>query len=392
VNGGNGNDTLIGDRSDDTINAGNGNDIVYGRSGNDILNGENGADKLFGEGGNDQLYGGNGEDELYGGVGNDTLDGGNDADLLAAGSGDDIITSGNGADMIVAGAGNDSIDTGNDGDFVDAGSGSDLISTGNGADFVAAGAGNDTIDAGADQDVIAFNRGDGADTVLTSSWQRDTLSLGGGIKYADLSLTKTGNNLVLNMAQGDSITFKDWYLDSTRRNITTLQMVTSATGGDFNAASTDRMKNRTVVDFNFETLVNKFDQVRAATPTLTTWPLAAELNAFYLSGSSTQALGGNLAYRYATTGSYGDLGWTGVRAAMTGLNGTSQQTLTTSTAVNPWVALQAGISLIADQTVGLPSSITVVAAPNQDDLAFAALGASGRSLSWRGQTAAPVLP
>jgi Ca2+-binding RTX toxin-like protein len=446
LNGGNGNDTLIGDRSDDTINAGNGNDIVYGRSGNDILYGDNGADKLFGEGGNDQLYGGNeadelwggagndlldggnasdiliggtgddklyggndadkldggdgndlldgsnGEDELYAGAGNDTIDGGNDADLVAAGAGNDTITTGNGLDVVVAGAGDDYVNTDNDADFVDAGSGNDTILTGFGADFIAAGTGNDTIDAGGDQDIIAFNKGDGADTVLTSSWQRDTLSLGGGIKYADLSLSKTGNNLVLNLGGSDSMTFKDWYLDTTRRNLTTLQVVTAATGGDFSASSTDRMKNKGVVNFNFEALVNKFDQARAANPTLTSWPLATQLDAFYSSGSNTQALGGNLAYRYATTGSYGDLGWAGVRAAMQGLNGMTQQTITASTTVNPWVALQAGISLITDQTVGLPSPITPTAAPTSDELFFAAVGASGRPTSWRGATASPVLP
>jgi hypothetical protein len=188
------------------------------------------------------------------------------------------------------------------------------------------------------------------------------------------------------------MTFKDWYLDTTRRNVTTLQVVTAATGGDFSAGSTDRMKNKGAVNFNFEALVNKFDQVRAASPTLTSWPLATQLDAFYSSGSNTQALGGNLAYRYATTGSYGDLGWAGVRAAMQGLNGTTQQTITASTTVNPWVALQAGISLITDQTVGLPSPITTTAAPTSDELFFAAVGASGRPTSWRGATASPVLP
>jgi Ca2+-binding RTX toxin-like protein len=446
LNGGNGNDTLTGDRSDDTINASNGNDIAYGRSGNDTLYGDSGADKLFGEGGNDRLYGGsdsdelwggsgndlldggdgndllvggtgddslyggnnidkldggdgndlldgsNGEDELYAGAGNDIIDGGNDADLVAAGAGNDTITTGNGLDVVIAGAGDDYVSTDNDADFVDAGSGIDTILTGFGADFIAAGTGNDIIDAGGDQDIIAFNKGDGADTVLTSSWQRDTLSLGGGIKYADLSLSKVGNNLVLNLGGTDSMTFKDWYLDTTRRNVTTLQVVTAATGGDFSAGSTDRMKNKGAVNFNFEALVNKFDQVRAASPTLTSWPLATQLDAFYSSGSNTQALGGNLAYRYATTGSYGDLGWAGVRAAMQGLNGTTQQGITASTTVNPWVALQAGISLIADQTVGLPSPITITAAPTSDELFFAAVGASGRTTSWRGATASPVLP
>jgi Ca2+-binding RTX toxin-like protein len=436
VNGSNGNDTLSGDRSDDTINAGNGNDVVYGRSGHDVIYGGNGSDRLFGEGGNDRLYGGNeddelwggagddwlegengrdllmggagndslwggndadrldggagndrldganGEDELYGGDGNDGLDGGNDADLLAAGAGDDTLIGGNGSDVLIAGAGDDTVSAGNDHDFIDAGAGNDRIDAGSGADFIAGGRGNDTIDAGMDADVIAFNRGDGADTLLTTSWQRDTLSLGGGIRYADLRLSRTGKDLVLDLGQGDSVTVRDWYLDTTRRNVATLQVVTSAAGGDYLAASSDRLRNRQVVSFDFEQLVARFDAARAANPSLTSWSVAGELNAVYRSGSDTQAIGGDLAYRYARTGSYGDLSWTAVRSRLSGMG--NAQTLVASTAIDPWTALQAGTSLIADATAGLPSPITPTAPPTQDELVFAAIGAGGHLPTWRG--------
>jgi Ca2+-binding RTX toxin-like protein len=452
LNGGNGNDVLTGDRSDDTIWASNGNDTVYGRAGRDKLYGDNGADKLFGEGGDDLLDGGNDSDELWGGAGNDRLDGGNGADLLAggtgndklyggndsdamdggagddlldgsngddamyagagddtldggngsdnmaAGAGNDTISSGNGQDVIVAGAGNDKIVSDNDTDFIDAGSGDDVISAGNGADFIAGGRGNDTIDVGADQDVIAFNKGDGADTLLSASWRRDTLSLGGGIRYADLSLRKSGNDLVLSLGAGDSVTVKDWYLDSTRRNLTTLQVVTGSTGGDYNAASSDRLLNKKVVSFNFEALANRFDQVRAANPSLSQWSVAPELNAYYQTGSNVQAIGGDLAYRYATvgtngSGSYGDLDMAALRGRMNGLGGTTWQNIAvTSTAVDPWAALQAGTSLFSDPTVGLPSPITPFAAPSADELAFAALNGSGRKPTWMGSAAGRVLP
>jgi len=443
--------TITGDRRDDTINAGGGNDTVYARWGNDLVYGGIGDDKLFGEGGNDRLYGAtnddqlwggagddyldggdgadllvggtgndqlwagndsdkldggdgndyldgaNGEDELYAGNGDDTLDGGNETDLLAAGAGNDVLRSGNGLDVVVAGAGNDNIDTGNDGDFIDAGAGDDVINAGSGADFIAGGRGNDTVDAGQDYDVIAFNRGDGADTVLTSSWQRDTLSLGGGIRYADLSLRKDGNNLVLDMGQGDSITFQDWYADGTRRNLTTLQVVTGAAGGDYDAASSDRVRNRKTVSFDFEQLANRFDQVRAADPSLSSWSLAGVLDTYYQRGSDTQAIGGDLAYRYATlgangSGSYGDLDWRAVRNRMGSLSGTNWQNVTASTTIDPWTALQAGVSLIEDQTAGLPSPITPAASPSADELVFAAINAGGHKPSWMGSQPAPVLP
>jgi len=438
------NNTLTGDRRDDTINAGAGDDIIYARTGNDIVYGSSGADKLFGEGGNDKLYGGtesdqlwggagddyldgdsgndqlvggtgndqlyggvdtdvldggagndildgsSGEDQLFGGAGNDSLDGGVDADLLAAGDGNDIIHGGSGQNVIVAGIGNDAIDTGTDRDFIDAGAGDDTITTDASSDFIAAGKGNDTINTGNDRDLMAFNRGDGADTVVGSGWDRDTISLGGGIRYADLSLRKTGNALVFDMGQGDSVTFKDWYTSSARRSIDTLQVVT--VGGDYNASSTDPAKNRKTVSFDFEQLANRFDSVRAANPSMTSWAVAGELNTYLKSRSDTQAIGGDLAYRYATTGSYGDLDWMGVRNRMNGMTGAAWQTLTTSTAVNPWTALQAGISLLSDQTVGLPSPITPVAPMSSDDLAFAAMNASGRAPAWMAGAGGRVLP
>ena len=439
------NNTLTGDRRDDTINAGAGNDIVYGRWGNDIIDGSSGADQLFGEGGNDKLYGGgendqlwggagddyldgssgsdqlvggagndqlyggvdtdvldggagndildgsSGEDQLFGGAGIDTLDGGVDADLLAAGDGNDIIHGGSGQNVVVAGAGNDAIDVGTDRDFIDAGAGDDTITTDSSSDFIAAGKGNDTINTGTDRDLMAFNRGDGADLVVGSGWDRDTLSLGGGIRYADLSLRKSGNDIVIDMGQGDSITFKDWYTSSARRSVDTLQVVTI--GGDYSAASTDRMKNRKVVSFDFEQLANRFDAVRAASPSTTSWAVAGELNNYFKASSDAQAIGGDLAYRYATTGTYGDLDWMGVRNRMSGMTGAAWQTLNTSTTVNPWTALQAGISLIADRTVGLPSPITPVASLSSDELAFAALNSSGGSKpGWMAGAGGRVLP
>jgi Ca2+-binding RTX toxin-like protein len=438
------NNTITGDRRDDTIAAGAGDDTVYARTGHDIVYGGSGHDKLFGEGGDDRLYGDSGDDELWGGAGADRLDGGSgkdllmggsgddqldggseadtldggggadmltggsgedqlfagagdddliggsDDDLLAAGDGDDVIRGDSGRDVIVAGAGNDTIDSGTDRDFIDAGSGDDLIVSGTGSDFIAGGRGNDTIDTGTDRDLLAFNRGDGVDTVLGTGWDRDTVSLGGGIRYADLSLRKAGNDLVFDLGEGDSITFKDWYTSNGRHSVDTLQVVT--VGGDYDAVSGDRMKNRKVVSFDFEQLANRFDQVRAANPGMTSWAIAGELNGSFKASSDTKAIGGDLAYRYATTGSYGDLDWIGVRNQLGGMSGTAWQTLAASTAVNPWTALQAGISLVADQTAGLPSPITPMAALTADELAFAALNAGGRRPSWMGNQPGPILP
>jgi VCBS repeat-containing protein len=399
--GSNGNDKMTGSRADDTIDAGNGDDTVYGRSGNDVLYGGNGNDALFGEAGADKLYGGNGNDSLYGGYGNDLLDGGNgedelwggagndsvnggnDGDLLATGAGDDSIIGDNGADVVIAGAGNDSIDAGNDGDFIDAGTGNDSIAAGSGADFIAGGKGNDTIDAGQDQDVIAFNRGDGQDTLLSMDNQQDTLSLGGGIRYADMTLSKSGNDLVLGLGQGDQVTMKDWYLTGNlRKNISKLQMVTASSGGDYSASSADHLLNKKVVSFDFAALVLRFDQARLGNPSLANWSTASSMNASYLQGSNTIAIGGDLSYLYATgysqAGAYGDLDWKAVRSRLEGLSGKNGQTLSTSTAasaVNPWIALQAGTNLVVEQATGATLPIITQAPLTQEQLVIAALGA-----------------
>jgi YD repeat-containing protein len=409
LNGTSNADTITGDRSDDTVHAGSGADTVYGRTGHDTLYGGAQNDRLFGEGGHDKLYGetdadslwggagddlldgGSGQDQLFGGSGNDTLRGGTDMDLLAAGDGDDLIESGTGTAVVVAGRGNDRVTTGTNADFVDAFEGDDVITALAGNDFIAAGKGNDRIDAGQDKDIIAFNRGDGADTVVTTSWQSDAVSLGGGIRYTDIALRKSGNDLVLELGQGDSMTFEGWYVDNSRLNIKTLQVVTAAEGGDYLAGSADRMNNRKVVSFNFEQLVARFNAAREANPNLIAWSASADLNAVYLSGSDAQAIGGDMAWRYATTGSYGDLDWRAIESRLAKMGAGTWQTLTVSTAVNPWTALQAGSSLIANDPQGLPSPITPMAAPTSDELVFASLEASGRRPGWLGGSPASLL-
>jgi Ca2+-binding RTX toxin-like protein/antitoxin component YwqK of YwqJK toxin-antitoxin module len=394
--GGNGDDRLEGGYGDDLLDGDNGSDILLGAAGNDLLYGGNEADILDGGAGSDMLDGGNAEDQLWAGSGNDTLFGGNDSDLLASGAGDDTLTGDNGADVIVAGSGNDLIFAGNDSDFIDAGAGNDNIDAGNGNDFIAGGHGNDTINAGLGNDLLAFNRGDGQDILVSQDAQQDTLSLGGGIRYADLNLKKSGNDLILTVGQGDQITLLDWYstLPGNRKNLARLQVVTE--GGDFNAASTDRLLNKKVVDFDFLKMAIAFDQARATNPTLTEWSAQSSLSAAYLQGSSTQAIGGDLAYRYATlnsgsteAASYGDLDWKGVRTRAQDFNGSLQNlTIQAPTAVNPWIALQAGTSLIIEQPTGASSPITPMPALTQDQLVIAALAAqaqiNGQSqVSWR---------
>jgi Ca2+-binding RTX toxin-like protein len=105
-----GNDTIIGNLSNNNFVGWGGDDNLQGMDGNDNLQGKDGNDTLFGGNGMDFLLGGNGNDTLEGGAGDDSLDlwsneaVGNDTFIFSGAFGKDTIgtfTAGVGiADMI----------------------------------------------------------------------------------------------------------------------------------------------------------------------------------------------------------------------------------------------------------------------------------------------------
>ena len=305
-------DLLIGGRNDDLIWGDRGDDALYGGSGRDTLIGGNGADILFGQGGEDRLYGGNDADELYGGAGADEISGDNGNDYVLDLEGDNAIAGGNNNDVLQAGAGVDRLDGGNDADMLDAGAGADLMTGGNGDDWIAAGRGNDVIDSGTGRDLLAFNRGDGSDTLATSG--RDAISLGGGIRLADLALSKAGNDLVLDTGGGDSIRIQGWYAHGSQR-VDLLQLIT--VGGDYDPTSGDRAVNRKVELFDFARVVHSFDAARAKGVTNDSgWAAMNSLLDAHLIGTDCAALGGDLSFQYATQGSLTGVSLSGAQASL----------------------------------------------------------------------------
>jgi len=179
LNGGEGNDVLIGDADtdtliggfgDDVIAAGGGDDSIYGdkggqtndADGNDVLYGQAGNDYLYGGGGHDFLDGGEGDDRIYGNAGSDTLLGGDgedelyggaDADRLYGGYGGDDLYGESGSDILIGGEGDDRLygdatdSTPEDGDndelYGDAGN--DWLYGYVGSDILYGGDGNDTL-------------------------------------------------------------------------------------------------------------------------------------------------------------------------------------------------------------------------------------------------------
>jgi hypothetical protein len=125
------------------------------------------------------------------------------------------------------------------------------------------------------------------------------VSLGGGIDYADLSLSRSGNDLILNAGGDDHLVFKDWY--GGKDNVSSLQVILDSTPA-FDPQSEDELFNRKVQTFDFRGLVRQFDEMQQENPGLTDWALTNALLQFHLSGSDDSALGGDLAYWYGKNG------------------------------------------------------------------------------------------
>ena len=307
MRGGAGNDTYVVDSTTDVVTelANEGTDNVQASvtwtlganledltlAGAGVIDGIGNAlsNALSGNASANVLSGLDGNDLLWGAAGNDTLNGGNGNDALQAGDGNDAI-----------------IDTAGNNLF-DGGLGTDSLTGAAGREFFVGGKGDDTISAGSGADVVAFNKGDGKDTLAVATGSDDTLSLGGGIRYADLGLRKIGNDLVLD-AGVDQVTLKDWYLASANHRIAQMQVVTDAST-DFLASSTDPTRNRRVARFDFNAIAAAFDSARTADPTLTRWTVSAALAGTFIAGSDTAALGGDLAYQYGHGGSLAGIGF-----------------------------------------------------------------------------------
>ncbi|MQM38232.1 hypothetical protein KBTX_02242 [wastewater metagenome] len=169
---GNGDDEVIAYDTDDTLDGAAGDDSIRGRGGNDTLSGGSGADRLYGE---------EGDDSLDGGAGGDTLQGGNGADTLSGADGDDDLQGGGGDDVLSGGAG------------------------------------NDRLDGGYGSDVYRFGYGSGSDTVdertyNPASTKVDAVEFDTDVPPSDVTLRRSGNNLVVSLGDGtDRLTVDDYF-------------------------------------------------------------------------------------------------------------------------------------------------------------------------------------
>ncbi|NHZ39774.1 hypothetical protein F1609_06325 [Massilia sp. CCM 8693] len=153
--------------------------------------------------------------------------------------------------------------------------------------------------------MIVFNRGDGVDTVIGTAGADNTLSLGGGIGYANLLLTKSGNDLVLTTGVAEQIVLKGWYAAPGNASVGTLQVVTAASS-DYHPEALSPINDNLVEQFDFIAMVGRFDQARANGATA--WSAWTTLEQFHRGGSDTAAIGADLAYQYALNGNLANVG------------------------------------------------------------------------------------
>lgn len=355
--------------------AGTGNaldNLLTGNSANNTLTGGDGNDTLNGGTGNDTMIGGLGDDVYVVNVstdivteaasaGNDTIQstatltlttnvenliltgttaingtGNTLNNLLRGNTAINTLNGGTGNDILEGGAGNDTLTDTSGKALINGGTGTDTITGGASAEIFLGGLGNDTVTTAGGNDIILFNQGDGQDTFATGGTGSDTISLGGGITYADLVFTKATSDLVLKVGATDQITFKNWYAATPFKPVANLQVIAEAMA-DFAAGGSDPLRDQKVEQFNFAGLVGAFDAARTADSGLTSWALTNALTSFQLAGSDTAALGGDLAYQYGQNGTLAGIGVTPALATLSDANlGTAAQTL------SPLAGLQTG--------------------------------------------------
>ena len=175
------------------INGGGGDDIILGTPLVDAIDGGEGNDRITAFRGNEPIAGGNGNDVIIwnNGDGNDTNNGGAGIDetLITQGNADDLsaitqvgatvhfertnapftvdsnemekltLTSFSGNDVLTTGAGVAIPMT------IDAGPGDDNITTGGGTDRIVGDRGNDTMNGGDNDDTLVWSNGDGNDVM-----------------------------------------------------------------------------------------------------------------------------------------------------------------------------------------------------------------------------------
>jgi hypothetical protein len=233
---------------------------------------------------------------VHAGAGNDFVNGGGGTDVLDGGLGDDVVEGDSGNDKLYDLAGRN---------MLSGRGGNDDLFDGAGSALVIGGRGNDRVTLGGGRDVVAFNRGDERDVVRGTG--QAALSLGGGIRYQDLALRRSGDDLIVEVGNGERITLGEWYADPQHQMVQTMQVVAEAMQG-YAQASANPLLDDKVEWFDFGALVAAFDDARQENRNIARWSMMNALLDAHLGGSDGAALGGDLAYQYGKAGSLAGVG------------------------------------------------------------------------------------
>ena len=127
------------------------------------------------------------------------------ANSFSAGDGDDLVDGGAGNDTMYGGVGDDVL-TGGAGNDTLYGDGDGVYGSASGNDVLDGGAGNDVLRGSFGSDTYLFGRGDGQDTLYNAtnvfgstdplSGKQDVLQFKAGVAASDVTLTRSGEDLV----------------------------------------------------------------------------------------------------------------------------------------------------------------------------------------------------
>lgn len=202
IEGGGGDDTMIGTPLRDIVQLGPGDDTFDGLGGDDIICGGSGKDRLAGGDGNDRVFGEGGDDYFIGGGGNDRIAGGPGRDYLSYFTSSRGIRVSNGT--TIDGVGRDVTDT----ETIEGTGLADRMRGGPGADDLRGLTGNDVINGGGGGDFLTatggiIRAGAGNDAVDVSGTV--TAYLGRGVNAATIG---QGRPRVVGGPQGDEFSFR----------------------------------------------------------------------------------------------------------------------------------------------------------------------------------------
>ncbi|WP_196303691.1 calcium-binding protein, partial [Chromobacterium violaceum] len=171
--------------------------------------------------------------------------------LILGTDGDDVLTSAGpawGTQTIRGGAGNDQLTSqGGARAVLEGGDGNDVLANEFGEEAILEGGkGDDTLKGGGHRDTFVFNLGDGKDLIQSYSPQygsmhESTLRFGAGIGQSDLTASQSGNDLLLQHANGqDSVRVQGWF-DPQKRDEMKLSQVVFADGTSWSREQLDNM-------------------------------------------------------------------------------------------------------------------------------------------------------